>query len=344
MAEKVNKILHIDDDKDDFLLIKDMLSDIKYYSYHIDWASDKEQAHKFLKKIKYDLCLLDYRLGVTSGLDILDSIKKQYIDLPVIFLTGQGDEDIDRMAMEKGAIDFLVKGRLNSQAMERVIRYAISNNQSEILRREATALQHIKELAAAVAHEYSQPMQVLKVYLGLLKDGVQKKEYAEKCYNQLIRLESLTNHLRNITGIQKKEYLDSKILDIVGSGNKKYYLKKGDPILIVDDEVDVLETLIEVFSQNGFKCDGSNNGVEALELFKANEYKLIISDIMMPDMPGPVFFKNVKELGFNGLFVFITGYQVSKEYQNIIQEADAVLNKPFSYSNFLEQIEHLTKK
>jgi signal transduction histidine kinase len=119
------RVFLIEDDEDDYIIVKDLLFEESHISYVLDWAPSFEEGLLGLNRGKYDVCLLDYRLGQRSGLDLLNELIKNGSQIPVIILTGQGDYDIDLKAMKLGAADYLVKNRLNRDQLDRSIRYAI---------------------------------------------------------------------------------------------------------------------------------------------------------------------------------------------------------------------------
>ena len=79
----------------------------------------------------HDIYLLDYRLRGQTGLDLLNDLAAENCKVPIILLTGQGDHYIDMEAMNAGAMDFLVKGEIDSNLLERSIRYAMMRNHVE---------------------------------------------------------------------------------------------------------------------------------------------------------------------------------------------------------------------
>jgi signal transduction histidine kinase len=119
------RVFFIEDDEDDYVIVKDLLSEDSHISYTLDWVSSFEEGLSGLNREAYDVCLLDYRLGKQSGLDLLSELIKKGSQIPIIILTGQGDYDIDLKAMKLGAADYLVKSRLNRDQLDRSIRYAI---------------------------------------------------------------------------------------------------------------------------------------------------------------------------------------------------------------------------
>ncbi len=133
--------------------------------------------------------------------------------------------------------------------------------------------------------------------------------------------------------------MDENILNLANSLNKTPEKKK---ILIVDDEQFILETFIEMFQLKGYSCDGAKNGKEALLLTEINTYNIIVSDINMPTMNGPTFFKKFKERDTKTPFVFITGYEITDEIKDVIKKASAVINKPVGFQEFFELIEKIS--
>lgn len=119
------KVLLIEDDEDDYILTEDTISEIPGKMYELDWAASYEAGLRAIEEHKYDVYLLDYRLGKENGLDLLKKMIGERFDAPLILLTGLGDRELDFEAMEAGAADFIVKTDLNPDLLDRSIRYAI---------------------------------------------------------------------------------------------------------------------------------------------------------------------------------------------------------------------------
>jgi PAS domain S-box-containing protein len=146
MAGKHVKVLLVDDDEDDFIITRDLLSKIRERRHHLDWINNYDDGVAAVKKGDYDLCLLDYRLGERTGLELLRESQSFRHRPPIILLTGQGDQEIDFEAMKAGAADYLVKGRLTADSIERAIRYAIERKRTqETLRQERDFISRIME-------------------------------------------------------------------------------------------------------------------------------------------------------------------------------------------------------
>ncbi len=128
--DKVTEILFVDDDEDDFLILKDFLNDIEGFQFTIEWIPSFREAEISLLKHKYDLIFFDYLIGVQTGVDLLKRVTHLGITTPIIFLTGKYDHKIDLEAMEAGASDYLIKSAIDSEKLERSIRYTLNRQKS----------------------------------------------------------------------------------------------------------------------------------------------------------------------------------------------------------------------
>jgi len=139
-------VLLVDDDEDDFVITRALISEIGAHRYRLDWVSSYKDAMAAIQRREHDICLLDYRLGEQTGLELLRELKSSSRCPPMILLTGQGDQKIDLEAMKAGAADYLIKGQLTAYQLDRAIRYAIERKRGEErLRRERDLISRIME-------------------------------------------------------------------------------------------------------------------------------------------------------------------------------------------------------
>src|ERR671927_1370775 len=123
-SEKI-RILIVDDDEDDFFITAEYLKQIEEYNLTIDWCYKYSEALEILKKRAYDIYFVDYRLGAKTGLDFLKEAVRLGCEEPIILLTGKGNREVDIKAMQMGATDYLIKSELNTDKLERCIRYSL---------------------------------------------------------------------------------------------------------------------------------------------------------------------------------------------------------------------------
>jgi PAS domain S-box-containing protein len=122
---ETTRVLLIDDDPDDFLLTSDYLNDIPNRKFDITWSGSYNDALQKLKSRSHDIYIVDFLLGAKTGLDLLHASAELDFQEPFIILTGKGDQKVDEEAMKLGAVDYLIKGELNAEVLERSIRYAL---------------------------------------------------------------------------------------------------------------------------------------------------------------------------------------------------------------------------
>jgi len=123
-------ILLIDDDEEDYLITRDIIEDINHRRFTVDWIDNFEGGIKMMKRKLHDVYLVDYRLGAYTGLDVLNQAVEIDLQRPVILLTGQGDLEVDQLALAGGAADYLVKSELTPDRLERSMRYSIQQNRN----------------------------------------------------------------------------------------------------------------------------------------------------------------------------------------------------------------------
>jgi len=119
------RILIVDDDEDDFIITSDLIRSIPSSGFSINWCYSYKEALEQMQNRHADIYFIDYRLGAKTGLDLLKEAIAAGCEEPVILLTGKGNHDVDMEAMRVGAMDYLIKGELNEEKLERSIRYAL---------------------------------------------------------------------------------------------------------------------------------------------------------------------------------------------------------------------------
>ena len=139
------RVLLIDDDRDDFLLTRDIIDELGG-RYTLDWAGTYEQGAEAICIQTHDVYLLDYRLGARSGIELLREVNARGCLSPIIFLTGQGQNRTDLEALDAGADDYLEKVGLTPALLERSIRYALAQRRAE-----AALEQKVRERTDALA-------------------------------------------------------------------------------------------------------------------------------------------------------------------------------------------------
>jgi signal transduction histidine kinase len=152
MSEEQFSILLVDDDEVDRLTVKRALQKAGFSASLMEVENGQEalsqlkiQRNNLARLLEsnnptekfnshadtFDLILLDYRLPDINGLHLIAEIKALDINLPVIILTGQGDEEIAVEIMKAGAVDYLSKAKIEPNNLAKSISNAIRINKAE---------------------------------------------------------------------------------------------------------------------------------------------------------------------------------------------------------------------
>lgn len=131
MEKQVLKLLVIEDDSQDFILLKSFLNKSQRSSYVITHTQHFQEAVDMMLTEEFDLILLDYFLDGHTGIDLLKHAKIVGLDTPVVVLTGSSNAQLDDTLMQLGAADFIPKDEISVGLLERSIRHAVDRKQVE---------------------------------------------------------------------------------------------------------------------------------------------------------------------------------------------------------------------
>lgn len=138
------RVLIIDDDEEDAMIIEDLLRDDPEASFAVDRCTLPQTSWTAVAAQDHDVYLVDYRLGPESGIELIRRATGAGFTRPMILLTGQGGEGVDQLALKAGAADYLVKGHADRAQFAKAIRYAIERG--EYLGRLAASETHYRHL------------------------------------------------------------------------------------------------------------------------------------------------------------------------------------------------------
>ncbi len=186
MENKSLKILLIEDDEDDAFYIKDILNEgLGSPLPNVEHFSSVDKNLKQINPFDYDLALFDYRLGKTNGIELVRNFRHQNCNIPIILMTGQGDQEVAVEAMKAGVTDYLTKGKLSIESVTKSIRYVLGLHKEAELRKQAE--EKLKKSHAQLAIAYEE-----------LQTSIGKLETAQK---QIIISEKLAGIGRLVAGV-----------------------------------------------------------------------------------------------------------------------------------------------
>lgn len=128
MNSKCIKVLLIEDNLGDAVLIQEMLREVNTTNFKVKHAQILSDGIEHLLAEDFDIILLDLALPDSQGIETFNIANEHAPELPIIILTGLSDEEFAIKAVGDGAQDYLVKGEVDSRLLDRSMKYAIERN------------------------------------------------------------------------------------------------------------------------------------------------------------------------------------------------------------------------
>lgn len=165
MSEAI-KILIVDDNEDDRLVYRRTLQKLTDRNYSTIETEDGEEGLKRIAQEQPACVLLDYSLPRHNGIRILGNIRSLYPFIPVIMLTGQGNEKVAVEAMQKGAQNYIAKSNITPEILDHVIRLAIEN--CMLQKRIHEQHESLEVFTHALAHDLREPVRTIRSFAELI--------------------------------------------------------------------------------------------------------------------------------------------------------------------------------
>jgi two-component system, NtrC family, sensor kinase len=223
MLDRLIKILLVEDDEDDIFLFRELINGEELNpSPLISIRQSGGTVLEFLDKEDCDICFFDYRLGATDGIDLITKVREKYSHIPIILLTGMGDQKVAVEAMKAGANDYLSKEKLTGESLIHSMRYCLEIAEEAKKRKQAEEELRQSHLQLISAHQKTQ-------------ESLKKLQSAQ---NQILISEKLAGVGRLAAGICH-EILNP--LNIISGHSQALMMERGkDSALMLD-----LESIME---------------------------------------------------------------------------------------------------
>ncbi|HVG45424.1 MAG TPA: response regulator, partial [Longimicrobium sp.] len=154
----VPRVLVVDDDEVDRKAVRRGLARAGVAA-EVDEVAGALEALAVLATTPYACVFLDYNIPGGDGLTLLKGIRNAGLDVPVVMLTGHGDEQVAVELMKAGAVDYVAKSAATPERLAASLRYAVelaraaaeTRAMQEELRASAERTQRLQEVTARLA-------------------------------------------------------------------------------------------------------------------------------------------------------------------------------------------------
>ncbi|HEY4181143.1 MAG TPA: ATP-binding protein [Kofleriaceae bacterium] len=172
--ERQLRLLMIDDDRIDRLAIRRAIEQ-SGLSAVLDEVESGEEALEKVKANRYDCLLLDNDLPRMSGIDVTIMLRDAGDMTPIVFVTGQQDEELLQRAVDAGVTDFFPKNDLSPRRLALRIRFAIRIGRAEEQSQQALeaanqAARARDDVLAVVSHDLRGPLHAISLATEALRE------------------------------------------------------------------------------------------------------------------------------------------------------------------------------
>ena len=215
------KVLIVDDSAADAMLFRQIIRDVGERDIAVTHCSGYDLGLSALQDDVFDIAFIDYYLGPENGIDLISAAGGRSCPTPLVLLTGQFGELVEKQGIEAGAVDFVDKNILSPQSLRRVIGYAQHNHGTarelvvnletyrSIADSAARANGQKSQFLAEMSHELRTPLNAIVGFSEILKrqmlgpfDGAgaaRYVSYAEDIYDSSQHLLRLIDDLLDLS-------------------------------------------------------------------------------------------------------------------------------------------------
>ena len=249
-------ILYIGDNESDFNTMRLKFNDVSSFTCDLEWVFGVEDGLELLAKNKFDVYFVDFHLSMIDGVELFNRSRSLGGKNPVILLTKSIEEDKKINPLKLGFDDYIVKSEINSNFLERTVRYAVDRNnnlekirdvEKEILIAKGVAEEASKiksEFIINLSNELKVPLNTMKETstffkeLGAVDD---QKSYYRALENVQDDLTEIIDNISVFSDIEAKifkvNFEEFSLHQVINEINLEYFPRLSQKEISIDFEI-----------------------------------------------------------------------------------------------------------
>ncbi len=269
------------------------------FKFEIFEAETGEIGLEVIKDKKPDIVLLDNKLPGISGIELLEIIRKDHLDVYVMMITSFASLDLAVRATKNGAYNFIPKPFTPNDLKTAINELAKHLFLKRVTKKMQESGKEVRfQFLSILSHELKSPLNAIDGYLKLMKDrqlGDNLEDYSEMIERSMIRIKgmrSLIMDLLDLTKIesgkkvQQIESVDLKEIAQMAINTMEPMAIQQNIKLILDSklesniqaDIDEIEIIFNNLISNAVKYNKENGTVRISLTQNANEYKISVKD------------------------------------------------------------------
>jgi signal transduction histidine kinase len=270
------RVLLVEDDLSDRELILHALRNGGFTIEH-DVVQTAEEFTGLIRKNNYDTILADYRLPGWNGMETVEILRREGLDIPVVLVSGALGEQNAVECIKQGAADYVLKDHLARlpSSVRRVIEEKRLRDENQRTQEElARSNRDLEQFAYVASHDLQEPLRMVAMYTQLLAERYQGQlddsadKYIHYAVDGALRMQALVQDLlafsrvgRAGTDLQKietREVVESALKNLQGAIQESdAKISRGDLPVIVADRSQMVQ-LFQNLIGNAIKFQGAH--------------------------------------------------------------------------------------
>ncbi|HZP69529.1 MAG TPA: ATP-binding protein [Pseudolabrys sp.] len=169
MTDEVLRILIVDDDHADRRHVMHVMKEAGLPCSFVETVS-LEDAVEACKQQTFEFAIVDYHLPGADGLNCISYFQARIPDMPVVMITGRGDEIVAAQAIKAGAMDYIPKKNVQEASIRRIVKTALER--AELRRRIAQQQEELEKFAAVLVHDLRAPITAVQAFARYIESGL----------------------------------------------------------------------------------------------------------------------------------------------------------------------------
>lgn len=372
------RVLVVEDDLGHAELVQRMLEG---QGFAVTVVSDGSACLQAVETTAYSVILLDYSLPRMNGFEVLTELRRRETSVPIVMMAGPGEERLAIEVIKAGGMDFVVKttGYFETlpTVLHKVLEQSVLARETRSLHQETErrlqdaealvdrlvrgeTLRTLRELASGAAHQLNNILSVISGRAQLLIRMVDQEPVRRPLEIIDRASQDGAEVVRRIQQFIRQHDGDLSTISAVGQGTpapirRPPMSELGDVlaptrsastgsrlrVLLIDDELDVRETLAEQLEAEGFLVHQAADAVDAVaQLERGAAVDLVVTDYGMPGTTGAELARIIKRRWPHLPVGLVTGWSESmSSAPTIDQGVDFVLGKPVSIARLRDAVD-----